>query len=210
MATKKATSTAQLPRSLDYMRLDDIKHAERNAKTHADMSGSVVRFGFIESMVLDERTGRLVAGHGRHEHLVQLHAAGADAPEGVIVADDGAWLAPVTRGWSSRDDAEAMAAGIALNRWNELGGWDSDELAAQLDELRVSDYGLAGVGYSEDDLVALLGGEADDPTVTAGGGGHPSFDTVYKIVIVCETEAQQKELLDELATRGLRLQALFQ
>ena len=54
------------------------------------------------------------------------------APDGVTVAEDGRWLVPVVRGWASRDDAEALAAGIALNRGPELGGGDAGELASVL------------------------------------------------------------------------------
>ncbi len=149
-------------RWLEPLPLDSIQTATRNAKAHDDaaIARSVARFGYVEPMVLDERTGRLVAGHGRLADLQARHAAGEDPPEGVAT-EGGRWLAPVLRGWASRSDAEADAAALALNRVGEAGGWQRDTLAALLDELAQADPDLLDAtgfdtGYL-DDLLAELG-----------------------------------------------------
>jgi ParB-like chromosome segregation protein Spo0J len=59
----------------------------------------MARYGVVEPPVLDERTGRLVAGHGRLEAFAEARAVGLDAPEGVRVNAKGEWLVPVIRGW---------------------------------------------------------------------------------------------------------------
>ena len=56
-------------------------------------------------------------------------ASGAEAPQGVQVADDGQWLVPVQRGIAFRDEGEAQAYLVADNRHVELGGWDDSMLA---------------------------------------------------------------------------------
>jgi DNA modification methylase len=144
-------------RRIDYVALDEIAPADRNAKGHDAVliGGSMDRFGFIEPAVLDERTGRLVAGHGRREKLIDKRDAGESAPEGIQVRD-GVWFVPVVRGWSSVDDAEAEAAGIALNQATIAGGWDSETLAAMLSDLASTSVGFDGTGFVQADLDDLL------------------------------------------------------
>jgi hypothetical protein len=151
------TDTPAPARWLAPMLLADVAEAERNPKAHdADALGrSVDRFGYVEPMVLDERTGRLVAGHGRLADLRAREARGDTPPEGVAAGADG-WAVPVLRGWHSRSDAEADAAGVALNRVGESGGWQADQLADLLTELAGDTDLLAATGFSTADLDNLL------------------------------------------------------
>ena len=151
-------TTAQPPRWTEYMPVTALVPAERNAKDHDPelLSASVDEFGFAEPVVLDERTGRLLAGHGRTEYLLAAEAAGAAPPEGIVVDDDGAWLVPVFRGNRSRDDEHAEAMGIALNRVGERGGWVEETLAAALQSL--PEALLPSTGWTADELDDLLAG----------------------------------------------------
>lgn len=144
-------------RRIEYVALDQIAPADRNAKGHDDalIGASMDRFGFIEPGVLDERTGQLVAGHGRRERLIAKRDAGEEPPEGIVVRD-GIWAVPVVRGWSSTDDAEAEAAGLALNQATIAGGWDSETLAAMLNDLAASTLGFDGTGFVQANLDDLL------------------------------------------------------
>jgi hypothetical protein len=148
------------------MPLADVLDAERNPKDHDEplITASVSRFGFIEPIVLDERTGRLVAGHGRITELRRSEAEGEDLPDGITLGGDGRWLAPVVRGWASKDDDEALAAGIALNRGTERGAWKYDELFDALNDLAhiESGLGLVGVGFSDEELDDVLARAQED------------------------------------------------
>ncbi len=149
--------TAARPRRLEYMDVEELPAAPTNAKRHAStlIDASIDRFGFVEPIVIDERTGCLVSGHGRRDQLRALRDSGKPPPEGVVKGKGGRWMVPVARGWSSTDDSEAEAAGIALNRVGELGGWDEGELAAALQ--RVSENSsLAGIGYDAGALDEML------------------------------------------------------
>lgn len=140
-------------RAIEYLPLDEIQPDPRNPRRH-DLSligDSVDRFGVVDVITVDARTGRIVSGHGRHRTLTALRDKGAAPPDGVRVDADGRWLVPVSSGWASRDDSEAAAALIAMNRTTELAGWVDDELLALLEGLG----DLAGVGYDERDLDAL-------------------------------------------------------
>lgn len=141
------------------MPLGDLTADPANPKRH-DVSGlrsSYARHGYIEPVVIDERTGRLISGHGRVESLSAAHAAGEAPPDGVRVDGD-VWLVPVNRGWSSSDDAEARAALVALNRYVEIGGWDERALADILSGLRDADpaVGLVGTGFDDASMSKLL------------------------------------------------------
>jgi hypothetical protein len=145
-------------RKLIYVPLDEIEPAEQNPKGHSPQTigASIDRFGYVEPMIVDDRTGRLVAGHGRRDQLVSMREQGAPAPPGVVV-EKGVWRAPVVHGWSSADDDEALALGIALNRTTELGGWETRDLAAILEGLEDRDptY-LDAIGFDRPDIDGLL------------------------------------------------------
>lgn len=146
-------------RRIEYVNVEELTGAPRNPKDHDEetLDASLERFGYIEPIVRDDRTGRLISGHGRTEAIRRRKLAGGAPPEGVEVAPDGRWVVPVMVGWASRDDAEAEAAVIALNRIGERGGWKRDVLAEMLAEMG-DGPGLAGVGY---DRSELDGGDPD-------------------------------------------------
>lgn len=143
------------------MLLSEIKRAPRNAKGHSEeLKRSIKRWGYVDPMILDERTGRLVAGHGRLEELLEAMAASKPPPEGILV-DKRGWLAPVYRGWTSSNDKEAEGFLLANNRLTEVGGWNEGVLAEMLADLGPD---LAGTGWTEEEVAELL--RASD----AGGG----------------------------------------
>lgn len=145
------------PRRIEYVPLAELRADPRNPKAHDQetIDASIGRFGVLDLIVRDERTGYIVSGHGRQKALTGMEARGESAPEGVRVAEDGSWLVPVVVGWASRTDAEAGAALIALNRTTELGGWVDDALLDLLDDLADMEDGLVGVGFTEEDREAL-------------------------------------------------------
>lgn len=125
---------------------------KRNPKLH-DIPGiqaSLRRHGFVEPIVLDDRTQRIVAGHGRLEAVIAMHAAGEEPPRRVVVKD-GAWLVPVLRGASFEDESEAEAYLVGSNFLTAKEGWDEAELAAMLAEIP----DLTGTGIDDAELERL-------------------------------------------------------
>lgn len=137
------------PRRTEYIPLDHLRADPANPKAHnvGVIDASIGRFGIIDQIVRDDRTGYIISGHGRDETLRRMRDRGDNPPEGVRVDAGGHWLIPVVVGWASRTDAEARAALIALNQTTILGGWVDDALLDLLDNL--DDF--TGVGFDEDD-----------------------------------------------------------
>lgn len=137
---------------VEYLRLRDIPPAILNPKRHAGkaLEASILRFGFAEPMVLDGRTGRLVAGHGRREALLALEGRGGPAPAQIEARADG-WYAPVLVGWSSANDEEAGAYLLAANKLTEAGGWDPVELGTAIERVRAS-VDLRHLGFTKHEL----------------------------------------------------------
>lgn len=145
-----------MTRTVQHLRLSELKADPRNPKSHAldTINSSVTRFGFVEPIIVDSRTGLIVSGHGRQQVLSEMEERGDTPPDGITVDADGAWCVPVIKGWASRDDVEAAGALIAMNRSTELGGWVDESLLELLGELSAGP-GLNGIGYDDADLEAL-------------------------------------------------------
>jgi hypothetical protein len=149
-------AAAEAERSIEWVPLDVLQPDPANPKGHDEdlIAGSMSKFGMVDLITRDDRTGYIISGHGRLKSLQNLHAAGAQPPASVRVADDGSWLTPVVTGWSSTDDLVARGALITLNRATELGGWVDEALLSLLDELREADA-LDSVGFGDVELEIL-------------------------------------------------------
>lgn len=197
------------------MPLDELRSATRNPKQHTpDLAESIDRFGFNDAVIIDERTGQLVAGHGRLGDTVRRRDAGSEPPDGVLVGDDGRWLLPVQRGWTSRDDLHAEAFLVAHNRLTEQGGWDDGALVAILEDISQQDATLLdAVGYDAADIDRLLqsvrydaDGEGTGPA--AGDGpfipdGEDKYREQYGVIVTCDTEDEQQQVYEQLVGLGL-------
>lgn len=143
---------------MELMPLDKIQRAKNNPKRHdiPAIMRSMALNGFGEAPMLDERTQRLVAGHGRLEALVGLRLAKKEPPKGVVEKGKD-WLVPIQRGWASKNDAEAKAYLVASNRTTELGGWDDSELSEMLSDIaKDGAETLAAAGYDGAELEKML------------------------------------------------------
>lgn len=186
-------------RRIEYLPLEGLAPDPRNPKNHdlVTLDQSVGRFGFVEPIVLDGRTQFILSGHGRVETLRAMQRRGEQPPEGIRLDKEGAWLAPVATGWSSRTDAEAAAALIAMNRTTELGGWVDESLLSLLEELsELGEEGFVGVGYGPhdiEDLTRYLDDSAPDLDELAdqwdGSGLAPREETYASISLKNEEVA---------------------
>lgn len=119
----------------------------RNARTHSDeqiaqIMASIREWGFTTPILRDD-TGMVIAGHGRLMAAQRLKLA--EVP--VVTA----------RGWS---EAKKRAYVIADNQLALNAGWDQEKLAVEIEDLAALDVDLDLLGFSPDELEALLAGTA--------------------------------------------------
>lgn len=130
--------------------LKDIKPDPANERTHARANldavrGSLQKFGQREPLVVNARTGRIEAGHGRYTVMIEMgwtHCA-------AIVVDD--------------DPKTAAGFRIAANRTAELAGWDDAKLVETLRSL--SDATFLASGFTDAELAKIEKGlRAPEPS----------------------------------------------
>ena len=143
--------------SVEYVDFEEVESWPRNPKDHDlhEIRKSFYRFGFIKPVLIDEGTGRLVAGHGRLDTLRLLKDRNVPPPRGVQVIED-KWLIPILKGVEFSDPAEAEAFLLADNRIPEMGGWKQDVLDSMIEEMSDVDDLLEGTGFEEAGIDKIL------------------------------------------------------
>lgn len=181
------------------------KHSERNLATIVD---SLSRFGQQKNVVV----------------------FGESAPY-TVIAGNGTLQAAGRLGWSHlavnrfATEAAARAFAIADNRTAELAEWDLDILPEQLAELQDEGLDLDAFGFSEDELEALIASASPEdssanpprssPAASDDKDASPSshdqsgqLPDAYRVLIECDGEEQQLELLEKLTGEGYDCRAL--
>lgn len=156
--TKKPKSKSEVPSKLrlEMVPLSTLIEWPGNPKEHdLDTLGeSFERFGFVEPIVLDEKSKKIVAGHGRREKLIAWKESGKMPPEDVVVRGK-EWFVPVLRGKSFKNEHEAEAYLLQANQSVIRGGYNATALAEMLSR-HVDDANGTGWRAEEmSDLVAL-------------------------------------------------------
>lgn len=138
---------------VEWVKLADVVEADENPRDHdiPYIQSLIRRFGFLQPVVHDERTGKLVMGHGRLAALRGMLADGEDAPGNIQELEDD-WALPRVRGFSSQDDDEALVLQIADNRADERSSWQPGPLF---------DW-LSGFASDRPDLLPLVGYDSVD------------------------------------------------
>jgi len=132
-----------MARRIEIWPTDRLVPYARNARTHsaeqvAQIAASIVEFGFTNPILVDSMDG-IIAGHGR-----LLAARKLSLPEVPVVVLD--YLSETQR----------RAYIIADNKLAINAGWDEKLLASELRELEKDGMDLAVVGFSDEELEALL------------------------------------------------------
>jgi hypothetical protein len=142
---------------IEYVAIDAVLKWPRNPKLHDEntLDSSIERFGYVQPLLFDETSGRLVAGHGRLDALQRRKREGKEPPARVKISDSGAWLVPVVRGVGFANEQEAEAFLLVDNRLVELGGWDDKQLAEMLESLQSTD-GIDSIGWSGKEIDRLI------------------------------------------------------
>lgn len=131
-----------------------------NARMHSDeqvaqIAASIQEFGFCNPILID-RGNVVIAGHGRLAAAVSL----------------GLREVPCLR-LDGLDDAQRRAYIIADNKLAENASWDRSMLRLELVDLRDEGFDLGLIGFSEEELAALL--KIDEPGSEKDDDEEPEF-----------------------------------
>lgn len=176
---------------IQFTKLSEIAEADVNPKDHdiGAIHESMNRFGFTSPLLMNEATGKLVAGHGRVEALTQKKQFNEDPPANINVDEDGEWLIPIIRGVSFKDENEAQAYLLADNRLVELGGWNTNVLLEELEKLAEA-TDLSGTGFDQADIQQMYD-DMEDSINEGEDKGLPMGKPSYEIVFDDETQQAQ-------------------
>lgn len=123
----------------DYNPRKDLKPDDAE---YEKLKRSITEFGYVEPVIVNDATGRVVGGHQRIKVLREL---GLDEVECVIVS-----LSP----------EREKALNIALNRIS--GEWDRKKLALLIADLQATDLDVSVTGFDADELEDLFRDDVKD------------------------------------------------
>lgn len=122
----------------DYNPRKDLKPGDPD---YEKLKHSMKEFGYVDPIIWNQQTGRVVGGHQR---LKILQDEGIKEAECVVV--------------NLNEDKE-KALNVALNKIS--GDWDKDKLALLMTDLQASDLDVSLTGFDENEISDLLS-TADD------------------------------------------------
>lgn len=159
-----------------------------NSAAIKEVKASIKRFGFASPIIARKADGMVIAGHTR---LAAAKELGIDR-------------VPVR--YLDLDPAEARLLALADNKLGEIAEWDTDKLADALRDLDTEGAleGLEGIGFTSDEIDALLGGAApSDGDASDGLDGtytHKIKSPIYEVSGPCPAIA---DLVDDGKTKAL-------
>lgn len=141
----------------EYNPRKDLKPGD---KEYEKLKRSIEQFGYVEPVIWNQTTGRVVGGHQRLKVLMDMGITEVDC---VIV---------------EMDVEKEKALNIALNKIS--GEWDNDKLALLISDLQGTDFDISLTGFEPEELEDLFredtkGGVKEDDFDVAGELEKPTF-----------------------------------
>lgn len=141
----------------EYNPRKDLKPGD---KEYEKLKRSIEQFGYVEPVIWNQTTGRVVGGHQRLKVLMDMGITEVDC---VIV---------------KMDVEKEKALNIALNKIS--GEWDNDKLALLISDLQGTDFDVSLTGFEPEELEDLFredtkGGVKEDDFDVAGELEKPTF-----------------------------------
>ena len=183
MLIEKKNTADLLP--ADYNPRKDLKPGDAE---YEKLKRSIEQFGYVEPVIWNKTTGRVVGGHQRLKVLMDM---GITEVECVVV---------------EMDESQEKALNIALNKIS--GDWDKDKLALLIADLQGADFDVSLTGFEPteiDDLFkdTLKDGIKDDEFDVDTELQKPTFSKVgdvwslgrHRLVCGDSTKAETYDLL---------------
>lgn len=183
MIIEKKNTADLLP--ADYNPRKDLKPGDAE---YEKLKRSIEQFGYVEPVIWNKTTGRVVGGHQRLKVLMDMGMTKVDC---VVV---------------EMDEDKEKALNIALNKIS--GDWDKDKLALLIADLQGADFDVSLTGFEPAEIDDLfkdtlkdgvkdddfdVGAEREKPTMTK----HGDIWTLGRHRLICgdSTKAETYDLL---------------
>ena len=181
------------PRSISPERYEALKHALRVAP---DML-------IPRPAIVELRNADIIAGNMRHRGIVDILDNEEDTLLHQRVKEWGG-IPVYMREFSDAERREWM-----LRDNQGYGDYVPDELASIVAAHEAEGGDLSLLGFKTDELKDLIALANDEVPPEEPDAPEDDIKTTWGVVIECEDEAEQAELLDELTERGLNVRALI-
>jgi sporulation protein YlmC with PRC-barrel domain len=178
------------------MKITDLKSDARNAnkgteRGSAAIEASLRRFGAGRSILID-KNGAIIAGNKTAENA---QAAGLE--DVIVVPSDGTKLVAVQRTDLDITDPKARELAVADNRTGELSlEWDASTLSELSGDLDLEPF------FTGDELAELVLPEGA-PVTGAPEPPEGRYREQYGVIVICQDEADQRQVYERLTNQGL-------
>jgi len=176
--------------TVEWRNIGDLIPYARNARSHSDaqvaqIAGSIREFGFTNPVLIDPEGG-IIAGHGR-----VLAARKLDMEQVPCIE-----LAHLS-------EAQKRAYVIADNKLALNAGWDENLLRLELADLRDMAFDLSLTGFALDEIKAWREPELRSST------DAEAIPMRYQILVDCQDERHQAQLLEQFQAQGYKCRPLI-
>ncbi|HJI29635.1 MAG TPA: site-specific DNA-methyltransferase [Veillonellaceae bacterium] len=123
----------------DYNPRKDLKPGD---KEYEKLKRSIHEFGYVDPLIWNQQTGRLIGGHQRLKVLKDMGIEDVD----VVIVD--------------MDEEKEKALNVALNKIS--GDWDKDKLMLLITDLQGEDFDVSLTGFDPEELDDLFKDDLKD------------------------------------------------
>ena len=198
-------------------RFEDLVPAPYNPRVIGEdelarLQTSLFRYGDISGIVWNSRTGHVVTGHQRLRALKEKYGPTLtlDVDKCALTVPDGETFPIRVVDW---DLPTEKAANIAGNSTDVSGRWDPPKLAELLEEMRADGLDVLDTMMTEETLAGILdgmnGSNGSAYIPPRAGVKNSESIQIFRIIIDCESEAHQLEVIEHLQAEGIECQALI-
>ena len=181
---------------IEEVALSELVLYKNNTKLHdkkqiQQIVASIKEFGFNDPLAIDQKTKTIIEGHGRYEAAKLLKLK----------------VVPVIK-LGHLSEAQRKAYAIAHNKLTMNTEFDEDKLKAELSALDNIDFDLELTGFDLEDIEKLLTGEGDDPGIS-GDTSPEDLPENFNVLVSCESEYDQQQLLEKIEQESYQCKALI-